>query len=316
VGSGSGRYARGDKALGICERCSKKVLLKELRSDGYLRDLQVCPDCWDPYHPQERLPEVSDPVTLRDPTGDPDRAQASILEIPWPQWQPIKPLVGTPLAIRATLGSTRFGTTDVDNPTDPNAQSLLFERDSGAPVTISNGGLTMVGSTGNWWYACPGAAEDSDSSKLRASGGKWMYEVTIDSIPTTTAFCSIGFGNDTTAQFDTAVAGNGNGSALLVDDENGTLSRLYYGSSPSAFENASNPSFPLDAGGTVVTMGLDLDGGTVSAYMDGVLVHSRAYVLNGAEDDRIVPVVKSFNASVISLNTTVAYPIDGYTVWK
>ena len=197
-----------------------------------------------------------------------------------------------------------------------NAQNLTFGRKHGASVTISNGGLTMVGSTGNWFYACCGAAENSDQSKLRADGGKWFYEVTIDNIPATNAFCSIGFGNDNTVQFDTVVAGNGNGCALLVDDENGTLSRMYYGSSPSTFQNASNPSFPLDAGGTVVTMGIDLDLATVSAYMDGVLVHSRAYALNGAEDDRIIPVVKSMWGPQMTLNTTVQYPIDGYTVWK
>ena len=196
------------------------------------------------------------------------------------------------------------------------AQNLTFARKHGTSVTLSNGGLTMVGSTGNWFYACPGAAEDSDSSKLRADGGQWMYEVTIDNIPSTNAYCSIGFGNDNTAQFDTVVCGNGNGCALLVDDQNGTLSRLYYGSSPSTFQNASNPSFPLDAGGTVVTMGIDLDNDTVSAYMDGELVHSRAYSLNGAEDDRIIPVVKSMWGPQMTLNTTVQYPIDGYTVWK
>ncbi len=77
MGSGSGKYARGDNALGICERCGDKVLLKELRFDGYLIDLQVCNDCWDPYHPQERLPDVSDPITLRDPTGDLDKEAAA-----------------------------------------------------------------------------------------------------------------------------------------------------------------------------------------------------------------------------------------------
>jgi len=63
-------------------------------------------------------------------------------------------------------------------------------------------------------------------------------------------------------------------------------------------------------------MGIDLDLATVSAYMDGELVHSRAYALNGAEDDRIIPVVKSMWGTQMTLNTTVQYPIDGYTVWK
>lgn len=69
-------HARGNSALGICERCSKQVKLKELRPDGYIHDLQVCDECYDPPHPQERLPDVRDPVTLRDPTGDSDKDNA------------------------------------------------------------------------------------------------------------------------------------------------------------------------------------------------------------------------------------------------
>ena len=66
------RYARGDKAWGICERCSDRRLLKDLIYDGQFPDLKVCPDCWDPKHPQEYLPSVTDPSVLYDPTGDPD----------------------------------------------------------------------------------------------------------------------------------------------------------------------------------------------------------------------------------------------------
>lgn len=71
------RYARGDRALGICERCSKKTLLHNLIYDGQYPDLLVCTGCYDPKHPQEYLPAVTDPVTLYDPTGDPDSAVAN-----------------------------------------------------------------------------------------------------------------------------------------------------------------------------------------------------------------------------------------------
>lgn len=73
---GHGRYARGDNALGICERCSKKMLRKHMVYDGQIADLLVCSDCWDPKHPQEYLPDVSDPVTIYDATGDPEKEAA------------------------------------------------------------------------------------------------------------------------------------------------------------------------------------------------------------------------------------------------
>lgn len=80
--AGSGRYARGDNALGICERCSEKRLRKTLVYDGQYPDLLVCPDCWDPKHPQEYLPPVTDPVTIYDPTGDPDKDAAKDVSTP------------------------------------------------------------------------------------------------------------------------------------------------------------------------------------------------------------------------------------------
>ena len=76
---GTGSYARGLNAVAICERCSEKKLRRLLIYDGQYPDLLVCSDCWDPKHPQEYLPPVTDPVTIYDPTGDPDRVQANTL---------------------------------------------------------------------------------------------------------------------------------------------------------------------------------------------------------------------------------------------
>lgn len=81
--AGSGRRASGHNAVAICERCSDKRLLRHLVYDGQFPDLLVCPDCWDPKHPQEYLPPVTDPVTIYDPTGDPDKAQ-NMVTIGWP----------------------------------------------------------------------------------------------------------------------------------------------------------------------------------------------------------------------------------------
>jgi hypothetical protein len=75
-------YARGKHALAICERCSAKRLRRELVYDGQYADLLVCPECWDPKHPQEYLSRVKDPVTIFDSTGDPDKEAAKDVTTP------------------------------------------------------------------------------------------------------------------------------------------------------------------------------------------------------------------------------------------
>ena len=84
IGVGTGGYAKGYNSIGICERCSHKMLRRLMVYDGQFPDLLVCPDCWDPKHPQEYLVAVTDPITIYDPTGDPDKAAANRLTIPYP----------------------------------------------------------------------------------------------------------------------------------------------------------------------------------------------------------------------------------------
>jgi len=83
-GRGRGGYALGRKAIGICERSGKKMLRRFMVYDGQYPDLLVAPDEWDPKHPQEYLPDVTDPVVIYDPTGDTDKAAANTLAISIP----------------------------------------------------------------------------------------------------------------------------------------------------------------------------------------------------------------------------------------
>ena len=69
------RFATGKIALGICDRCGLTYYLKELRKEivkGKINNLKVCPDCFDPDHPQLHLGElpIDDPQALRDPRPD------------------------------------------------------------------------------------------------------------------------------------------------------------------------------------------------------------------------------------------------------
>ena len=69
------RFASGKKAIAECDRCGQRFLLKKLKKEiikGKTFDLLVCPECWDPDHPQLHLGEfpVDDPQALRNPRPD------------------------------------------------------------------------------------------------------------------------------------------------------------------------------------------------------------------------------------------------------
>jgi hypothetical protein len=70
-----GAYARGKKALGICDRCGLTYKLDQLKTETVnlsRTNLRVCPVCWDPDHPQNWQGRIdySDPEALRDPRPD------------------------------------------------------------------------------------------------------------------------------------------------------------------------------------------------------------------------------------------------------
>ena len=74
------RFASGKWAIAQCDRCDGRYKLKQLRREivktkNY--ELLVCPECWDPDHPQLQLGmfPVDDPQGLRNPR--PDRSYVS-----------------------------------------------------------------------------------------------------------------------------------------------------------------------------------------------------------------------------------------------
>ena len=69
------RFASGKNAIAQCDRCDQRFKLKVLRREiiktkNY--ELLVCPECWDPDHPQLQLGmyPVDDPQGLRNPRPD------------------------------------------------------------------------------------------------------------------------------------------------------------------------------------------------------------------------------------------------------
>lgn len=69
------RFASGKWAIAQCDRCDQRFKLKQLRREiiktkNY--ELLVCPECWDPDHPQLLLGmfPVDDPQAVRNPRKD------------------------------------------------------------------------------------------------------------------------------------------------------------------------------------------------------------------------------------------------------
>lgn len=71
----SNQFAAGKRAIAECDRCGQQYKLKQLKREiikTKLYDLRVCPECWDPDHPQLLLGmyPVNDAQALRDPRRD------------------------------------------------------------------------------------------------------------------------------------------------------------------------------------------------------------------------------------------------------
>lgn len=69
------RFASGPRAIAMCDRCGQQFKLKQLKTEVIKQrkyELLVCPECWDPDHPQLMLGTfpVDDPQALRNPRRD------------------------------------------------------------------------------------------------------------------------------------------------------------------------------------------------------------------------------------------------------
>ena len=79
------RFASYKRAFGFCDRCGQRYDLKRLNKYyimGKLINDKVCPECWDPDHPQNWVgilgsQKVSnDPQALREPRPDANRNES------------------------------------------------------------------------------------------------------------------------------------------------------------------------------------------------------------------------------------------------
>lgn len=64
------KFARGRHAVAECQRSGQKMRYRDLVEDGHVPGLLVHPDWWEPRHPQEIPPDVTDPVALWRPAPE------------------------------------------------------------------------------------------------------------------------------------------------------------------------------------------------------------------------------------------------------
>ena len=77
------QFSSGKFAIAQCDRCGFRFKLSVLRKEVIKTkkyDLKVCPECWDPDHPQLQLGmyPVEDPQAVREPRRDSSYYQSGI----------------------------------------------------------------------------------------------------------------------------------------------------------------------------------------------------------------------------------------------
>jgi hypothetical protein len=122
--SGS-RFSSGKHAIAECDRCGFRYKLKQLRSlviKTKQVNILVCPECWEPDHPQLQLGmyPVNDPQAVRNPRPDvsyytPTNASGGdggSRVYQW-NWKPVGPPRDYPLTPNDLAGTGSVGTVTV-----------------------------------------------------------------------------------------------------------------------------------------------------------------------------------------------------------
>ena len=123
------RFASGNHAIAMCDRCGQQFQLKKLKTEIIKQrryELRVCPECWDPDHPQLMLGTfpVDDPQALRNPRKDTTYITAGLnavgnltggsRDIQW-GWNPVggASFFDTPLTPNTLVCQTELGTVTI-----------------------------------------------------------------------------------------------------------------------------------------------------------------------------------------------------------
>lgn len=121
------KFTVGAKAIAECDRCAKRVKLKDLK-ELIIRtkktNILVCSECWEPDHPQnlQGMYPVEDPQALRNPRRDNSYYQSGLAadgsismgsrQIQW-GWNPVGLGADDGLTPNYLVGVGQLGTIEV-----------------------------------------------------------------------------------------------------------------------------------------------------------------------------------------------------------
>jgi hypothetical protein len=170
-----------------------------------------------------------------------------------------------------------------------------LQYNSGGSVTLSNGNLDLNTGAGAVW--------NTTGSTIAVSSGKWLCEVTINTLGTYTAF---GVSNPASVDVDTYMGIAADSYTWFAYSGGGIYTNSAYIDQTSPWGSGTLPTT-----GDVVGMALDMDAGTLKYYLNGSLVGTAFTGITG-------PVMfcdGSHGGSVHTYNfgqRAFAYPVSGY----
>lgn len=183
------------------------------------------------------------------------------------------------------------------NPSDKNVNITLSGSDATAG-TITTGGS---------WYV---------TSLPSKYGGKWIVEFDIDSMPATTGSIAIGIA-ETPAQTNTkngGYPGATRGFTWWVR-KSSAGARFYY--SYTGYDTLTPATDSFDTG-DIVTITFDFATKVATVYRNGTMIYSKTV---STIDSSFVyaPIAKLYGSgsayATVTLRSTIAYPVAGYTPW-
>jgi hypothetical protein len=189
---------------------------------------------------------------------------------------------------------------------DPNAQALIMGTAGGTtPPTITGSGtiLTCQNLSNFGW----GHPADATFDKDFTAGGKFIYEVTVDSYASDQFVCP-GF-YDPAAAVSQGFGGNHDGAGVLATV---TLMRIFRGPLESDYDAGTVIAM---TSGTVVTVAANFDDDEVTFYMDGVTTGTKGLQRTTPVSNFLRPVLKAYKGTIMSINPIILHPVSGFETW-